>query len=73
MGNFFMMKAFPWYWRRSFARGPYHVDFYIDVTCLMVGVNYTLGPSRGDWSVYVHVGPIIIGVWRWVCLYEHST
>jgi hypothetical protein len=51
---------FPYYCRRVlFTRGSYIVEFYVDMTCLMVGVNYNCFHDK--WSAYIHVGPFILG------------
>lgn len=37
-------------------------ELLLDLTCLMVGVNWNWDGIR---ACYVHVGPLILGVYHW--------
>lgn len=48
-------------WR---VRG-WHVEVFTNTYCLLVGVNLFTGrgPTNGR-GVYIHLGPLIVGVWK---------
>lgn len=53
-------------WRKvSHGHGEWITEAYFDWTCLMVGVNWAPGGSGRIRGIYAHIGPLILGVWRW--------
>jgi hypothetical protein len=48
-------------WRRSLGRWTF--ETYIDVTCLMIGINWTPPWVRVP-GYYLHFGPLIVGCFR---------
>lgn len=54
-------------WRKTSAgHGQWITQALFDWSCLMVGVNWATSSRTGGLTgFYIHVGPVILGVYRW--------